>query len=70
MAKGESKKHTKSGIVLKLTPDYGFHENKDFVKHLRDDYERFEGQLDEYKEVLADEPEAIDELEKMVKTHV
>jgi len=70
MSKGDSKKQSRSGIVLKLTPDYGFHENKDFIRHLKDDYEKFEGHLTEYKEVLAGEPEAIDELEKMVKTHV
>lgn len=22
-----------SGLIMKLTPDYGFYENKDFIKH-------------------------------------
>ena len=70
LVKAESKKPTRSGIVLKLTPDYGFHENKDFIKHLKDDYEKFEGQVNEYREALAGEDGAIEELEKMVKTHV
>lgn len=58
---------SKSGILLKLTPDYGFFENADFIKHQQADWDKFEKALVEYKEVLKDESEAILEFEKMVK---
>ena len=64
-------KASKSGIVLKLTPDYGFHYNKDFIKHNQDAYDKFDKALNEYKDILAEEdPKKIAEFEKMAKTYV
>ena len=56
-----------SGLIMKLTPDYGFYENKDFVKHNQNDWDKFEKQLNEYKELMKDEPNGIKEFEKQLE---
>lgn len=53
-------------MVLKLTPDYGFFKNKDFVKQNEAEYTKFEKALVEYSEILKDEPESIQEYEKLM----
>lgn len=69
---------------MKLTPDYGFFENRDFIKHHQADWDKFEKALSEYKEVLNKAPEeedkkeeaeqaaklGIEEFEKMIKDYV
>lgn len=30
-----------SGITMTLTPDYGFFENKDFIKHRQAEWDKF-----------------------------
>lgn len=40
-------KPKKSGMVLKLTPDYGFFEHKDFIKKNEAEWEKFEKAIDE-----------------------
>ena len=56
--------------MLKLTPDYGFFENQDFIKHNQADWDKFEKAINEYKDVLAEEPESITAFEKMIKDYV
>jgi len=51
---------------MKLTPDYGFFENKDFIKHHQEEWDKFEKALDEYKTVLKDTPEDITDFEKRI----
>lgn len=70
MSQEKSNRAANSGIALKLTPDYGFFENEDFIKHNQADWDKFEKALIEYKEVLAEEPESIPEFEKMIKDYM
>lgn len=40
-----------SGITMVLSPDYGFFENKDFISHKQEDWDKFNTAIDEYKKV-------------------
>jgi hypothetical protein len=55
---------------MKLTPDYGFFENKDFIKHNQNDWDKFEKQVNEYKDLMKDEPNGIKEFDKQLDDFV
>ena len=56
--------------MLKLTPDYGFFENADFIKHLQGDWDKYEKAISSYKEELAEDPEGIKEFETIISDYV
>lgn len=49
---------------MTLTPDYGFFENKDFIKHRQTEWDKFTAALGEYKTALAETPDDIPDFEK------
>jgi hypothetical protein len=55
---------------VKLTPDYGFFENADFIKHLQGDWDKYQKAISSYKEELAEEPDAVKEFEKIISDYV
>lgn len=57
-------------MVLKLTPDYGFFEHKDFIKKNEAEWEKFEKAIDEQKELFKEEPDSLVEYENLIQNGV
>ena len=46
---------------MKITGDYGFYEHSKFIAKNKTEFDKFEKHLNEYKELMKDEPKAIKE---------
>ena len=54
---------------MKITGDYGFYEQSKFIAKNKTEFDKFEKHLNEYKELMKDEPKAIKEFEKQLEEY-
>jgi hypothetical protein len=54
---------------MKITGDYGFYEHSKFITKNKTEFDKFEKHLNEYKELMKDEPKAIKEFEKQLEEY-